>query len=98
MSSAAIDPAEVRRIASLARLALSDEEVEALSGELGAILAYVAKLEELDTDDVPPTSHAVDLPTKLREDEVEDGLPLDRALGGAPERIGDGFGVPKIIE
>lgn len=98
MPTAVIEPAEVRRIAELARLTLSDQEVDKLAFELGAILEYVAKLEELDIAGVPPTAHAVDLPATLREDEVNDGLPVDSALGGAPERIGDGFGVPKIIE
>ena len=93
-----IDRGEVERISRLARLTLDDDETEQLTGELGAILEYVKKLDELDTDAVPATSHGVELPTKLREDSVGDGLPLDLGLRGAPERLGDAFGVPKVIE
>ncbi len=93
-----INAVTVRRIADLARLTLSDDEVKRLTSDLGDILAYVRKLEELDTTEVEPTSHAVDLPTHLRDDEVRDGLPIERGLRDAPERLAGGFGVPKIIE
>ena len=93
-----IDIAEVRRIAQLARLTLTPDEVEELSRDLGNILDYVGKLAQLDTKDVPPTAHAVDLPTKFRDDVVAASLGVEDGLRNAPERIGDGFGVPKIIE
>ncbi len=93
-----IDHAEVRRIASLARLDLGDDELPALAQDLAAILSYVDKLKELDTSDVEPTTHAVELATRLRDDVVGPGLPVELGLANAPERIGDGFGVPKIIE
>lgn len=93
-----IDPAEVRRIAALARLTLSDVEVDGLTRDLGAILEHVATLEALDTSAVEATTHAINLPTVLRDDVVEAGSSVERGLRGAPERIGDGFGVPKIIE
>ncbi len=89
---------EVERVAKLSRLTLTPEEAQRFAGDMGAILEHVAKLKELTVTDVPPTAHAVDLPTILRDDVVHDGLPIDRALRNAPERIGDGFGVPKIIE
>jgi aspartyl-tRNA(Asn)/glutamyl-tRNA(Gln) amidotransferase subunit C len=93
-----IDRAEVVRVAKLARLTLSDAETDALTRDMQSILGYVKALEELDVKDVPPTSHAVELPTKLRPDELHTHMDIERALKNSPERIGDGFGVPKIIE
>jgi aspartyl-tRNA(Asn)/glutamyl-tRNA(Gln) amidotransferase subunit C len=97
-STTSIDRAEVHRIALLARLTLDDEERDSLTSDLRGILDYMTKLEELDTSDVVPTSHAIDLPTALREDEVRDGLPVNKGLRGAPERLADAFGVPRVIE
>ena len=96
--SSPISEEDVRRVASLARLSLAEEEIQSLVQDLGGILEYVKKLDELDTDDVEATAHAVELPTKLRVDETHEGLPLELGLRGAPEKIGGGFGVPKIIE
>ena len=93
-----IDADQVRYVAALARLSLTDAEVDSMTADLASILGYVRKLAELDTEGVQPTTHAVDLPTQYREDQVEPGLPAEVGLRGAPERIGDGFGVPKIIE
>ncbi|MBI3180301.1 MAG: Asp-tRNA(Asn)/Glu-tRNA(Gln) amidotransferase subunit GatC [Deltaproteobacteria bacterium] len=93
-----MDLAEVERIAHLARLALAEHELPGLARDLAAILTYVDKLKELDTTGVEPTTHAVELATKFRDDVVQAGLPVELGLGNAPERIGDGFGVPKIIE
>ena len=93
-----ISEEDVRRVANLARLSLAEEEIQSLVQELGGILEYVKKLDELDTADVKPTAHAVELPTKLRVDETHEGLPLELGLRGAPEKISGGFGVPKIIE
>lgn len=89
---------EVKRIAALARLELEPDEVETLTRDLGAILSYVEKLGQLDTDNVAPTTHAVELVTALREDKAQPALDVDLGLRQAPERLGDGFGVPKIIE
>ena len=89
---------EIQKIARLARLKLGEEEVHSLTADIESILTYVDKLDELDTSNVEPTSHAVELPTKYRTDEVGDELPVEKALANAPERLGDGFGVPKIIE
>lgn len=93
-----IDASEVREIAALARLALSEAEVARLSRDIAALLDYVAKLDALDVEDVPPSAHGVELPTKLREDTPEPGWPESKVFANAPERIGDGFGVPKIID
>jgi len=90
----AITRDEVLHVARLARLALSDEEVERLTAELGAILDAVSKVSELDLDDVPPTSHPLDLVNVWDEDEPRPSLPLDEAFANAPEREGDLFRVP----
>ena len=89
---------ETRHVAKLARIELAEGELEGLTRDLGSILTYVKKLDELDTSAVEPTTHAVELDTKLRDDVSTEGLPVELGLRGAPERLGDGFGVPKIIE
>ena len=96
--SSPISEEDVRRVATLARLNLAEDEVQSLVQDLGGILDYVKKLDELDTADVEPTAHAVELPTKFRVDQTHEGLPVELGLRGAPEEIGGGFGVPKIIE
>jgi len=93
-----IDINEVQRIATLARLKLAPHEAEEIANNLGDILKYMDQLNEVDTEDVEPTSHAITLPTKYREDAVSPSMPIKKVLRGAPERIGDGFGVPKIVE
>ena len=93
-----VDRREVERIARLAHVTLDAEEKEALASELDAIVAYVRKLEELDVTGVEPISHPIDLPARLRDDTVGDSLPVERALGDAPQRLGDGFGVPRVVE
>ena len=90
----AITRDEVLHVARLARLALSDEEVDRLTAELGAILDAVSKVSELDLDDVPPTSHPLDLVNVWDEDEPRPSLPLDDVFANAPEREGDLFRVP----
>ena len=90
----AITRDEVLHVARLARLALSDEEVVRLTAELGAILDAVSKVSELDLDDVPPTSHPLDLVNVWDEDEPRPSLPLDDVFANAPEREGDLFRVP----
>lgn len=93
-----IDRATILHVAKLARLNVTDAEADRLTKDMQAILGYVAKLDELDTKDVKPTSHAVHLDTLLRPDTERPSLPLETTMKNAPERIGDGFGVPKIIE
>jgi len=78
----------------VARLALTDEEVERLGRELNAILEAVGKVSELDLDDVEPTSHPLALVNVWAEDEPRPCLPLEDALANAPERAGDFFRVP----
>lgn len=98
MSSPPIDRDAIMHVAKLARLTVTDAEADNLTRDMQSILKYVEKLGELDVKDVPPTSHAVHLDTLLRPDTPTTCMPLETVMKNAPERIGDGFGVPKIIE
>ena len=90
----AITREEVLHVAKLARLELTDAEVERLTGELSAILEAVSKVSELDLSDVPPTSHPLALVNALRDDEPHESLPLDQVFANAPAREADLFKVP----
>jgi aspartyl-tRNA(Asn)/glutamyl-tRNA(Gln) amidotransferase subunit C len=90
----AITKDEVLHVARLARLALTEEEVERLTEQLGAILDAVGKVAELDLADVPPTSHPLDLVNVLADDEPRPSLSLDEVFANAPEREADLFRVP----
>jgi aspartyl-tRNA(Asn)/glutamyl-tRNA(Gln) amidotransferase subunit C len=89
-----IDRDEVLHVARLARLQLSEEEVEPMAQELSAVLDHIAKIGELDLEDVPPTSHVVELTSALRADEPRPSLPREVALAQAPAVDQDGFLVP----
>src|SRR5687767_14239049 len=89
---------EVAEIAQLARLAMTDAELEALRGELGAILDHVAALGEVDTTGVEPMTHAVPIVLRLREDRAEPSLPVEVALADAPVVRDGSFEVPAIIK
>ena len=90
----AITREDVLHVARLARLELSEEELERLGGQLAAILEAVGKVSELDLAAVEPTSHPLDLVNVLAEDEPRPSLPVEEALAGAPRREGDFFAVP----
>ena len=94
----AVDEATVRRVAKLARIAVSDEEAAHLVGELNAILAFVEELSELDVSDVPPMTSVIPMTLPMREDKVTDGGDPERVLANAPARMGDFFVVPKVVE
>jgi aspartyl-tRNA(Asn)/glutamyl-tRNA(Gln) amidotransferase subunit C len=91
---AVIDRDEVLHVARLARLRLSDEEVELMAGELSAVLDHIAKIGELDLEGVPPTSHVVEVTDGLRADVPRPSLPREVTLAQAPAVSGDGFLVP----
>ena len=84
-------------MARLARLALTDDEVERLTGELDAILDAMGIVGELDLTDVPPTSHPLDLVNVWDEDEPRSSLPLDDVFANAPARDGNLFRVPPTV-
>jgi aspartyl-tRNA(Asn)/glutamyl-tRNA(Gln) amidotransferase subunit C len=90
----AISREQVLHVAELARLALTDEEVERLGEQLGAILEAVSKVSELDLADVEPTSHPLDLVNVWGEDEPRPSLPLETAFANAPDEEEDHFRVP----
>jgi aspartyl-tRNA(Asn)/glutamyl-tRNA(Gln) amidotransferase subunit C len=85
---------EVLHVARLARLALSEDEIEPMTRELSAVLDHVAKIGELDLEDVAPTSHVVDITGALRPDEPRECLAREVALAQAPAVAEDGFLVP----
>ena len=89
---------QVRHIARLARIAMSDEELERLVPELNNILGWVEQLGEVDTDGVEPLTAVIDQKLRLREDAVTDGDCRDSVLANAPEPQHGFFGVPKVIE
>ena len=89
---------DVEHVARLARLELNDDELERMREQLNAILGYIDKLRELDVTNVEPTSHAVPLVNVMREDEVVPCLPQEQMLANAPDRAGELFRVPRIIE
>lgn len=89
----------VSKVASLARLTLNEEEARTLEGQLDEVLAYVAKLDELELEGVEPTSHAVPLTTPFRDDAPAPPLPREQALANAPavDGAGQAFAVPKVV-
>ena len=89
---------EVLHVARLARLDLSPGEADRLEEQLGNLLAYMAQLDRLDTSGVVPTSHAVEMGTPMREDVVRPFGDKEALLRNAPDRAGDFFRVPRIIE
>lgn len=98
MTEPKITLAEVEHVARLARLGLSAEEKERMRSQLEVILGYVAQLQEVDTEGVPPTSHVLALANVFREDEVRPPYPSDAMLANAPELEDGLFRVPRILE
>ena len=96
-SNAAIPRADVAHLARLARLSLTDEELDHFGDQLGGILAAVSRIGDLDTADVPPTSHALAITNVAREDVVRPGLTQDEALAAAPAAEDGRFRVPRIL-
>jgi len=84
-------------VAKLARLDLDENAVELYTKQLGDILTYMETLNRVDTENVPPTSHATFINSAFREDEVKTSIPSEEALANAPQSEGGSFVVPKII-
>lgn len=89
---------EVRWVAKLARLELSDAELETMTRQLGAIVTYVDQLQKVNTDGVEPLAHALPIHNVFRDDEPRPSLPVDAALANAPDRRGDFYGVPAVLD
>jgi aspartyl-tRNA(Asn)/glutamyl-tRNA(Gln) amidotransferase subunit C len=93
-----VDAPTVRRIAHLARIAVADEEVEHVRGEINAVLAFVDQLAEVDVTGVEPMTSVTPMEMKKRADVVTDGGDADAILRNAPAREGSFFLVPKVVE
>ena len=92
-----INPEDVRKVAKLARLELPEEKIATFTEQIEKILGYVAQLQKVDTEGVPPTTRAVEVINVSREDEVNPTLVREELLEMAPHREGDFFRVPKIM-
>ncbi|WP_249871768.1 Asp-tRNA(Asn)/Glu-tRNA(Gln) amidotransferase subunit GatC [Oceanobacillus saliphilus] len=92
-----ISKEQVKHVAHLARLAVTDEEVDKLSDELSAIIDYAEQLNELDTDGIEPTTHVLDLKNIMRKDEAKEWITQEDALKNAPDHHGGQFRVPSIM-
>lgn len=93
-----VDAETVRRVAHLARIAVADDEVEALRGELNAMLALFEQLGEVNVDGVEPMTSVTPMTMKMRQDEVTDGDIADAVIANAPAREDRFFLVPKVVE
>jgi len=93
-----ISEAEVRRLAHLARLGLSDDEVHAMQGELDAVLESMAAIDALDLEGVPPTLYPIPHAAALRDDTPTPPLRREEALAAAPKETDGGFAVPRVLE
>jgi aspartyl-tRNA(Asn)/glutamyl-tRNA(Gln) amidotransferase subunit C len=89
---------EVKHVANLARLAITEEEAEKLTNDLDAIISFAEELNELDTENVEPTSHVLDMKNIFREDVSKPGLPVEEVLKNAPDHENGQIKVPAIIE
>ena len=88
---------ELEHVTHLARLTLSDQELETIRGQLDNILSYIDKLGELDTSGIEPTTHVFSVNNAFREDVVTESLSRENSLANAPQQNNENFQVPKII-
>ncbi|MEK4438054.1 Asp-tRNA(Asn)/Glu-tRNA(Gln) amidotransferase subunit GatC [Paenibacillus sp. FSL K6-2862] len=89
---------DVQHVAKLARLNLTSEEEQTLTGQLNAILKYAEKLNELDTENIEPTTHVLHVSNVMREDETKESLPIKQVMRNAPEEEDGQFKVPAVME
>ncbi|APO47669.1 Asp-tRNA(Asn)/Glu-tRNA(Gln) amidotransferase subunit GatC [Paenibacillus sp. FSL H7-0942] len=89
---------DVQHVAKLARLNLTAEEEQTLTGQLNAILKYAEKLNELDTEDIEPTTHVLHVSNVMREDETKESLSIEQVMRNAPEEEDGQFKVPAVME
>lgn len=94
----AVTDKDVSHVANLARLQLSDEDIQQIKVDMNQILSYIETLDELDTSDVEPLDHVIDLDSKLRKDEAKDPLSHEDALRNATDADSDYFRVPRVID
>jgi aspartyl-tRNA(Asn)/glutamyl-tRNA(Gln) amidotransferase subunit C len=89
---------QIRWVAHLARLELSEAELDTMTRQLAAVIGFVNQLQQVDTEGVEPLAHPLPISNVFREDEPVPSLPLDNALANAPDRRGDFYGVPAVLE
>lgn len=89
---------DVEHVAKLARLKLTEREKDQFTGQLNAILKYAEKLNELDTEGVPPTSHVIPIANVMRDDVVRESLPIEHVMRNAPDEEDGQFKVPAVLE
>ena len=94
----ALSREQVERVAELARLGLSDEEIDRFQQQLSQILGHMQALDRVDTSAIPPTAQVIPLSSVMRDDVVRPSLPVDDVLRNAPRREGDFFKVPLVLE
>ena len=92
-----ITESDILKVANLARLELNADDVSSVTAKVGEILNYINKLNELDTDGIEPTSHAISVSNAFRDDVVHESLPQEKALRNGPLQNGEAFVVPKVI-
>jgi len=93
-----LDPATVRRIAKLARIRVEEDQLSQLQAELNGILGWIEQLNEVDVEGVEPLTGGAQMALRLREDVVTDGGITEQVLANAPDRAGDFYAVPKVVE
>jgi aspartyl-tRNA(Asn)/glutamyl-tRNA(Gln) amidotransferase subunit C len=93
-----IDESQVRKVAKLSRLEINEDEVEEFTGQLGAILEYMEKMNQLDTSNIKPLAHCLPITNVFREDSVKDSLGTEETLENAPQHDQEFFKVPKILD
>ena len=93
-----INKQQVTKVAKLARLDLTEDEISEFTDQLSAILEYVEKMNELDTDGIEPLAHCLPISNCFRDDRIKESLGTEITLANAPERDGDFFKVPKILD
>jgi len=93
-----IDADQVKKVAKLSRLELTEDEIAEFTGQLSSILDYVEKMNELDTENVQPLAHCLPVSNCFRDDRAKDSLGTDKTLKNAPQRQDEFFKVPKILD
>ena len=93
-----LDPATVRRIAHLARIRLDEDQIPRMQADLNGILGWIEMLNEVNVDGVTPLAGGTEIALRLREDRVTDGGIAEQVLANAPDRAGEFFAVPKVVE
>ena len=98
MSANTLSQKDVAKVASLARIKMSEEELKQYAEKLSGIIGFVEQLDEVNTDNVEPLASVVDISLSLRQDEVTDGDMAEKILANAPETLEGFFVVPKVVE